>query len=471
VTKTYDVAVAGARVVVPTEGVLERTLAIAGERIADLVEPSTPVRAHRMIDGEGKVVLPGVIDPHTHIGYEGYRGIPLEAVPEHFRTETASALIGGVTTLLCTYRNASPYQEIWGKLTAAGERNSLIDFGYSLGITNDNQLAGIPLYAQELGVTSFKFYMAYRGEEAKATGNVYNTYDDGLLYEGMEAIARVPGGVAMVHPENIEIIERIRRRYMNAGRDDLSAWSESRPDFTEAENIRRALYLGEQVNCAVYIPHLSCRKSLDAVREHRARGTTPAYIETCPHYLTHTKDAPIGLLGKVNPPLREERDRTALWSAMAAGDVDTVGTDHCGVRREVKSPDIWTAVPGFPGMATLLPVLLTGVARGLLDLRTVATVTALRTAEIFNLAPRKGSLLPGSDADIVMVDPGLTRRVSAGSLGSRSDFSIYEGEELTGWPVLTMVRGRVAMEEGRVLSRPGDGRYLSRRADENGGVS
>ncbi|MFI5035340.1 MAG: dihydroorotase family protein [Acidimicrobiales bacterium] len=458
----YDTVITGAEVVLGEAGRQRRTVAIRDGRVAALLAPEEPASAHRVIDARDKVVIPGVIDPHTHIGYEGYRGIPLDAMPSHFETETESALVGGVTTLLCTYRNASPYHEIWEEMLKAGEENSRIDFAYSLGITNDAQLARIADYYRDFGVSSFKLYMAYRGEEAKATGNAYNTYDDGLLYESMEAVAEIPGGIVMVHPENIEIIVRLQRRLRELGRDDLAAWSDSRPGFTEAENIRRALFLGEQAGCDVYIPHLSAAISLRAVLEHRARGTNHAYVETCPHYLTHAKDSDVGFLGKVNPPLREAADTRELWAAIASGHVDTVGTDHCGVRREVKGPDIWTAVPGFAGMATLLPVLLTKVSRGELSLERVVEVTSYNTARIFNLYPAKGTLLPGSDADLAVVDLDWSRTVTPALLRSRSDFSIYDGVELTGWPVLTMVRGRVAMQDAQTLAEPGWGEYRPR---------
>jgi dihydropyrimidinase len=459
----YDVAITGAEVVLPPLGVHRVTIAIAGGRVAALLDPATPVDAARTIDARGKLVMPGAIDPHTHFSYEGYRGMPLDALGAHFESESASALVGGVTTVLITYRNAPPYQEIFEEMKQAGERRSRIDFAYSLGITSDEQRAGIPTYYREFGVSSFKFYMAYRGEDAKATGNVYNTYDDGFLYEAMGTIAGIPGAMAMVHPENIDVIARLRRRYQAEGKDGLAMWTASRPDFAEAENVRRALYLGEQAGCPVYIPHLSCRKGVEAVLEHRARRTNPAYIETCPQYLTHTKDSPEGNLAKVNPPLRDPDDQEALWAAIASGDVDTFGTDHCGVRRETKAGDVWAAVPGFPGVATMLPVLLSeGVRRGRVTLLQAAAVVSYNTARIFNLYPRKGTLLPGSDADLAVVDLGLARKVTPALLKSRSDFSLYEGREIVGWPVLTMVRGTVMMSDGEIVGEPGHGRYQTR---------
>jgi dihydropyrimidinase len=462
----YDVAITGGEVVLPPLGVHRLTVAITGSRVAALLDPATPVDAGRTIDARGKAIMPGAIDPHTHFSYEGYRGMPLDALGAHFESESASALVGGVTTVLITYRNAPPYEEIFDEMRRAGEGRSRIDFAYSLGITSDDQRAGIPAYYREYGVSSFKFYMAYRGDDAKATGNVYNTYDDGFLHEAMGAIAGIPGAIAMVHPENIDVIARRRRRYQAEGKDGLARWTASRPDFAEAENVRRALYLGEQAGCPVYIPHLSCRKGLEAVLEHRARRTTPAYIETCPQYLTHTKDSPEGNLAKVNPPLRDPDDQDALWMALGRGDVDTFGTDHCGVRRQTKEGDVWTAVPGFPGVATMLPVLLSeGVRRGRLPLLQAAAVVSYNTARIFNLYPRKGTLLPGSDADLAVVDLGLARKVTPALLRSRSDFSLYEGREIVGWPVLTMVRGTVMMADGEIVGEPGHGRYQTRFSD------
>ncbi|MDP9343380.1 MAG: amidohydrolase family protein [Actinomycetota bacterium] len=458
----FDVLVTGGEVVLPPVGVLPIDLGIRGNRIIAHLQRDAVAAARNYIDARGKLVFPGLVDPHVHIGYTAGRGMPLDAMPEHFDTETASALVGGITTLIVMYRNEARYEDIWDEMVRAGEQHSRIDFGYTLGITGDHHREGIADHYKEFGISSFKLYMVYRGDEAGRTGNAYVRYDDGLLWDTMEAVAGLPGAVAMVHAENIEVIARIRERVASTGRDDLAAWSESRPDFTEAEAVRRVLYLGEQSGCPVYIPHLSCAESLVAVAEHRARASTPAYVETCPQYLTHTMDSDVGLLGKVNPPLRRDRDRDALWSAIAAGSVDTIGTDHCGLRRRDKGPGIWNGTPGFPGMATMLPVLLQGVRDGLVSLLHVAAATSLNPARVLNLYPRKGTLEVGADADLVIVDPTLTRRVTPELLRSRSDFSIYEGRELTGWPVLTMLRGNVLMRDGEVVGAPGYGRYLRR---------
>lgn len=458
----FDVALTRGTVVNPPAASRQMTVGIRNGLIAGLLDPTQPVDARTVIDCAGRYVLPGAIDPHVHIGYSGYAGMPLEALAVQFGPESASALLGGVTSMVITYRNGNPYDGLFETLRSAGEQNSRIDFAYSLGITNDEHLERISHYYDECGVTSFKFYMAYRGEEAKATGNVYNRYDDGLLFCAMEQIATLKGAVAMVHAENVEIINRLRQRLQQTGRNDLAAWSECRPPFTEAENIRRALYLAEQVRCPVYVPHLSSAQGLDAIIEHRNRRSSTVTVETCPQYLTHTKDSGYGLLAKVNPPLRDHGDSVRLWNAVAAGEIDTFGTDHCAVPRREKGPDIWAAVPGFPGMATMLPVLLQGVNEGKLTIERVAEICSVNTARIFGLHPQKGSISIGSDADVVVVDLDKEVVVDARRLQSLADFSLYDGQSIRGWPVLAMARGKIAMQDGEVVADPGSGRYLFR---------
>jgi dihydropyrimidinase len=185
------------------------------------------------------------------------------------------------------------------------------------------------------------------------------------------------------------------------------------------------------------------------------------FVETCPQYLTLTKDSPLGSLGKVNPPLRSSEDTEALWRGISEGLVDTIGTDHCPNPRETKTGDIWNARPGFPGSATMLPVLLSeGVNKKRVSLERVAEVTSFNTAKIFNLFPRKGTIQVGSDADLCIVDLNLSKIVEAKMLQSQSDFSLYEGWDLKGWPTLTMVRGKIVMKDGGIVGPKGHGRYI-----------
>ena len=273
-------------------------------------------------------------------------------------------------------------------------------------------------------------------------------------------MAQIPGAVACVQAENIEIILSLIKRYKGEGKDGLAVWSKCRPNLTESESVRRAIDFADAAGCPLYFAHISTREALEVVRKSRAKNKR-VFAETCPHYLTFTYNDPLGILGKVNPPFRSAEDIAALWEGISDGSIDTIGSDHCPFRREDKRGDIWDAATGFPGSATLLPVLLSeGVHKNRLSLERVAEITAYNSARIFNLFPRKGTIHIGSDADFCVVDMDLTKRVEPKMLHSYSDFSLYEDWNLKGWPVLTIVRGRIVMKDGRIIGPGGHGRFI-----------
>ena len=221
-----------------------------------------------------------------------------------------------------------------------------------------------------------------------------------------------------------------------------------------------------ETGCSAYIVHTSTEDTLAEVRNFREQGGQ-VYIETCPHYLTHTYDSPVGTYGKQNPPLRGPDDVEALWEAIADGTVDTIGSDHAPRKGDRKQGSVWTASPGQPNMPVILPVLLSeGVQKRGLPLERVAEISSANVAQIFDLWPRKGSLQVGADADLAIVDLGLERTVTAAGLQGRADYSIYENQTLTGWPVLTMVRGQVVARDGQLIAKPGQGQYLHRTLED-----
>src|SRR5581483_10234409 len=204
--------------------------------------------------------------------------------------------------------------------------------------------------------------------------------------------------------------------------------------------------------------------SLDEVRRWRKRYDQ-VFIETCPHYLTHTEDSDIGPIGKANPPFHTSDDRDALWEGLADGSIDVVASDHVPRKRATKEKSLWLASQGFPGTATILPVLLSeGYHKDRLSLPRIAELLTSRPAEIFNLAPAKGRIAVGADADLTLVDVDRERVVRAAELGSYSDYSLYDGWTLKGWPVRTIVRGTTVMESGSIVGAAGFGRYLRRPA-------
>ena len=447
-----DLAVKNGQVVFPSIGVVPADLAVREGKIAAVQAPGQTLEADRTIDADGLTIFPGLVDPHTHL--------TMGDSPEPYRTETRTAAIGGVTSVLTYLFQSSPYADLFAKDRERVESQAYVDVGFHFGAVTDKQREQLDRYAEEYGVTSYKFFMSFRGEEGEYLG--IEGIDDGLMYDFFSGIARLDGGVVATHPENIEIVWRLRARLMQDGREDLKAWMESRPDFVETENISRALHIARQTGVTLYIPHLSCALGLDEVRRFRDRYDN-YFVETCPHYLTHTSTDGSGMLAKVNPPLRTDEDRDALWEGLADGSIQVVGSDHVPRRSTHKEGGIWKASAGFPGLATLLPVLISeGHHRRGLPLARIAELSSENPAKIYGLYPKKGAIQVGSEADLALVDLNLEREVRAEDLGSDCDFSLYEGWKLKGWPVTTILRGDVIYDNGELEGMPGQGRYLYR---------
>ena len=405
------------------------------------------------IDAGGRFVLPGLIDPHVQLYPRPQRA--------EYATETRSAALGGVTTIVKMHRDLAGYDPgaFWSEVADA-EAVACVDFAYHLALMTEEQVRRAAEYAAAFELSSFKLFTAYKGEEGAAIG--IQGIDDGLLLDALRRIAGL-GGVALVHCENQELAAAALREVRGRGEDGLAAFAASRPPLVEAEAVARVCTLAAHAGAALYVVHVTCRDALEAALRARAAGCR-VFVETEPHYLTDTEHSPAGALAKVIPPLRSDADRDALWEALAAGRIDTIGSDHVAHERATKAGSIWDARLGFPGIATILPVLLSEAvaARGV-SLPRIAALTSTRAAEIFGLH-RKGRLAPGMDGDFVIVDLDLEREVDAAMLGSSSDFSIYEGRTLRGWPVLTVSRGVVVMRDGEAVGRQGHGRYVRRRS-------
>ena len=448
----FDAIVRGGRVVLPDTGVQELDLAVQDGRVAAYLLPHSDAEAGEIIDASGRVVLPGVIDPHTHLGL----GDP----QTDYLSETNAAALAGVTTVLNFLMSGGPYEAEYRTNRDRANAQAHVDYGMHAVISTREQLGELDRYIDQFGMTSFKFFMSFRGDEGAYIGLL--PIDDGVMFELFEAAGARPGTVVCVHAENIEVVWSIRQRLQDSGRDDLKAWSESRPAFTEAEAAVRAMLFAYETGAAAYLVHTSSAETLDEVRSFRERGGA-IYVETCPHYLTHTYESPVGTLGKQNPPLRGPDDLEALWEAIADGTIDTIGSDHAPRLADRKQGTVWSASPGQPNMPLILPVLLSeGVNKRGLPLERVAEVTSANVARIFGLWPRKGSLRIGADADLVIADLDAERTVTPALLRSRADYSIYDGMTLRGWAETTMVRGTVVSRDGQVVSRPGQGRFVHR---------
>ena len=451
----FDTVIRGGKAVIPKSGIHDLDIAIRDGRIAALLAPGADVETDEEIDARGRYVLPGVIDPHTHLGY-------MATFEESCEKDSRFAAIGG-TTMMHIFIQLKEDQ--FEERRDAGNRLSLVDFTFSPMVRSADDGAVVDKAVLEWGCPSFKFFMAYRAKEGASLipGQTPNNLNDGLMYDVFQHLAGYKRDgksiVACVHAENFEVTDWFLNKAQQEGKDSLRAWHEASPGFAEAENAMRACYFAELVGCPVYIVHLGARESVEAMR--RAKRTHPeAYGETCPHYLARTCDDPIGNLGKISPPIRTRDDQDAVWEALADGTFDTVGSDNTGTLREHKQGTIWDAARGIPGVGMILPIVLSeGVNKGRLTLERAVEVTSYNAAKIFHMYPQKGTIQVGSDADLVLVDLDREQVVTPALMQHRSDYNIYEGMNLKGWPVLTMVRGTVVARDFQIVAQPGHGKY------------
>lgn len=458
-----DLLLAGATVVLP--GASEPVacdIAVTDGRIAALLAPSTDLAARERVSLSGLVVLPGAIDAHLHLGHG--KDISRPRVPGDADQESAAAAAGGITCFIPYLMATEPFGTLLGDVIAVTEAGARIDFGYHPIISTEAQLAEVEACIRDWGAPSFKIFMNNRGGEGRRLG--LPDIDDGFLLRLCEAAA-AHGGMVCPHPETIEMAWVLRERVM---RDDpegiggLASWNATRPPFVEADAVQRAAYVARISGAPLYVVHTSSAEALHAALRQRAAGAR-VFVETCPHYLTHDITWPAGAIGKINPPLREPSDREALWRGLLDGSIDTVATDH--VHRDITSKDggIWAASPGCPGMETMLPILLSeGHAKRGLSLPRIAALTASNPAHAMGLEHAKGAIAPGMDADFAIVDPAARWTVTREGVRSSAGYSIYEGWDLTGRVVHTLVRGRFVLREGLLDDAAvATGRYVRRR--------
>lgn len=450
----FDLILKNGTLVIPGTGLVDASVAVSGGRIAALLAPGETATAVRVIDCKGKHVFPGVIDPHTHIGFG--------AKEADFLTESRSAALGGVTSMM-TFHRSDDLALSTGPWREAGEARSIIDFGFHFGVTSRAHVETLAENAARFGVTSIKVYLMYKGAAGAAKG--FGEVDDALLFRALQAGAKIPGAVVGVHCENTEVIPVFREPLREAGRDDLRAWDEQSPGFLETENVFRVCWFGEKTGCPVNIVHMSAAESLDLVRRLRRPGRAPIHVETCAHYLSLSHDDASGALAKVNPPLRSQSDIDALWEGVRLGEINTIGSDHVPRKAATKDGGIWTASAGFPGIATLLPVLLDeGWHRRGVGLDVLAAATSANVADLYNLAGR-GLIAPGYSADFAIVDLDGETLVDPDQLESHSDYTPWAGRKLKGAVTATVLKGRLIAEGGKVL--PGieaGGEYIFRTA-------
>ena len=474
----YDTAVLNGTVIMPYVGPLRCDIGVRDGRVAALADRIAPGDASDVVDARGRLVLPGAVDSHFHIGI--YRDLAADAT-----SETASALAGGVTTVLSYFRTgqhylhkSGPYRTIFPEVVAATAGHAYTDFGYHLGIMTSEQLDEVDWLVGEQGVGSFKYYMFYKGlnlTSDSTRGSAYtmsDTYDLGHLYLLMRRVASASAGngargrVSLsLHCEQAELIRVFIEEVRRSGPGGLEGYHRARPPLTERLSIAEAMVLADATRCPVNLLHLSSVEALAAAAQGRREFPhLDIRLETTLHHLALTHATAHGILGKVNPPIRTEADREALWDAVVRGSIDTVVSDHACCAEADKGEDLWKALPGFGGTALLYPYLVSeGHAKRGLGLARVVELASANPARAFGLYPKKGTLAVGSDADLVVLDPDREQVVTPDALHSAQDFTPFAGMRVRGWPTHTILRGRVVFHDGRVWGRPA-GEYVKRPA-------
>jgi dihydroorotase (multifunctional complex type) len=464
----FDLVLRGGRAVLPGHAEpVACDIAVQEGRVAAILAHGAAVAAAETLAVAGLVVMPGAIDAHLHLGHG--KDISRPRVARDAAQESAAAAAGGITCFIPYLMATEPFEDILADVIAVTEAGSRIDFGYHPIISTEAQLAGVPAYVRDWGAPSLKIFMNNRGGEGKRLG--LPDIDDGFLLRLCE-LAAANNAMVCPHPESIEMAWVLRERVMRAdpeGKGGLAAWSATRPPFVEADAVQRAAYVAKIAGAPLYVVHTSSAEALQAALRQRAAGAR-VFVETCPHYLTHDVTWAGGDTGKINPPLREATDREALWRGIADGSIDTVATDH--VHRDIssKAGGIWGASPGCPGMETMLPVLLSeGHAKRGISLPRIAELTATNPAHAMGLAHAKGAIAPGMDADFAIIDPAARWVVERAKVLSSAGYSIYEGWELTGRVVHSLVRGRFTLRDGALAEDAvGSGRYQRRRLAHRG---
>jgi dihydropyrimidinase len=432
---------------------------VEDEKVA-VIATTLDVHADTVIDASGKYVLPGGIDVHTHLDMPF--GGTVSA--DDFESGTRAAAFGGTTSIVdfaIQYRGQTLHHalETW---TRKAEGKAVIDYGFHMIITQlDDQVEAEMDQLVRQGVTSFKLFMAYPG--------VF-MLDDASIFKALLR-TRNNGGSICMHAENGGVIDVLVQRALAEGRTAPRYHALTRPARAEAEATHRAIALAEIAGVPIYIVHLSSAEALEMVTEARDRGL-PVSAETCPQYLFLSYDnyEEPGFAGAkyvISPPLREKAQQDRLWRGLAFDDLQVISTDHCPFcmkeQKELGTNDFSRIPNGAPGIETRMSLVYDGgVAAGRISLNRFVELTSTSPAKIFGLFPRKGTIAPGSDADIVVFDPTRTITLSASTLHMNVDYNPYEGRQVTGATDTVLSRGRLVIENGKFVGRAGAGTFLKR---------
>jgi dihydropyrimidinase len=425
-----------------------------------LIGRTLEIEADKVIDAANRLVIPGGIDPHTHMELP-FGGT---SASDDFRTGTIAAAYGGTTTIIdfAVQSKGMALAEAVDAWHKKAEGKTAIDYGFHLICTDlpDERLPEIKGLIKE-GVSSFKLFMAYPG--------VF-LVDDGTIFKAM-TVAGEAGGLICMHAENGVVIDAIVKRALAEGKTAPKYHALTRPTKAEAEGVHRAIAIAEMAHAPVYIVHLSCSDALDEVTRARDNGL-PAFAETCPQYLfldysVYEQPGFEGAKWVMTPPIREQWNQEKLWRGLKFNDLQVIATDHCPFcfkeQKELGLNDFTKIPNGGPGVEHRMSLIYNGgVASGRISVNRFVEITSTSAAKIFGLFPRKGTIAVGSDADIVIFDPNEEMTISAKTHHMNVDYSCYEGFKVRGVTKTVLSRGDVVIEDGKYVARDGRGQFLKR---------
>jgi len=442
--------------IVTADRTFKADVLIKGETIA-AIGPN--LSGDHVIDATGCYVMPGGIDPHTHLE------MPFMGTysSDDFESGTRAALSGG-TTMVVDFCLPNPGQSLLQAIDMWSNKSTraCCDYSYHMAITwwGEQVFDEMPKVVEK-GITSFKHFMAYKG--------ALMVNDDEML-ASFQRCAEI-GGLPLVHAENGDVVAALQQKLLAEGNDGPEAHAYSRPPEVEGEATNRAIMIADMAGVPLYVVHTSCEQSHEAIRRARQKGMR-VYGEPLVQHLVLDEseyanpDWDHAARRVMSPPFRNKQHQDSLWAGLSAGSLQVVATDHCAFTTEQKRFGVgdFTKIPnGTGGLEDRLPVLWTyGVGTGRLTMNEFVAVTSTNIAKILNMYPKKGAVVEGADADLIVWDPEATKTISAGSQQSAIDYNVFEGITVKGLPKYVLTRGEVAVDNGTVQARPGHGRFVGR---------
>jgi dihydropyrimidinase len=433
---------------------------VEDERIS-LIGESLDIHADRTIDASGKYVLPGGVDPHTHLDMPFGGTVTIDDV----ESGQTSAAFGGTTTHVdfIIQPQGSSFADALEEWRGKANGKQVIDMGYHMAVTDLKEggtleeLASLP----DQGITSYKLFMAYKGALM---------VDDETLFKTMQ-VAADTGALVMVHAENGDAIDVLVKEALAAGNTEPKYHALTRPPETEGEATNRAIQLARVAGSPLYVVHVSCAESVEPIQLAREKGWN-VWGETCTQYffIDYTfLERPDFEGGKYvyTPPPRDQANQDVLWNAVRTDTLSAISTDHCAFLwdgQKTIGKDDFSKIPnGGPGLENRLQMIHEfGVRGGRISLNRMVELLSTNPAKLFGLYPRKGTIAVGSDADIVVFDPEKRVTISASTHHSKTDYNLFEGTEVTGVPQVVLLRGNVLVENDELVASPGVGQFIAR---------